>query len=141
MPLQVAPAHAANDEAPLPAHLPQRVLRQAGGRPVTFRTLDIGSDKVVPYFRSAEEENPALGWRAVRLSLDRPGLLRTQLRALLKAAAGAELKLMLPMITEVNELRLARELLNKSDNERSGVLSTAMSFLGLYRDPVIACAA
>jgi phosphotransferase system enzyme I (PtsP) len=56
------------------------VLRQAGGRPVTFRTLDIGGDKVVPYFRSAEEENPALGWRAIRLSLDRPGLLRTQLQ-------------------------------------------------------------
>jgi phosphotransferase system enzyme I (PtsP) len=94
-------------------NLYRSVLRQAGGRPVTFRTLDIGGDKVVPYFRSAEEENPALGWRAIRLSLDRPGLLRTQLRALLKAAAGAELKLMLPMITEVNELRLARELLNK----------------------------
>jgi len=89
------------------------VIRQAGDRPVTFRTLDIGGDKVVPYFRSAEEENPALGWRAIRLSLDRPGLLRTQLRALLKAAAGAELKLMLPMVTEVNELRQARELLNK----------------------------
>jgi phosphotransferase system enzyme I (PtsP) len=91
----------------------RNVLRQAGDRPVTFRTLDIGGDKVVPYFRSAEEENPALGWRAIRLSLDRPGLLRTQLRALLKAAAGAELKLMLPMVTEINELRLARELLNK----------------------------
>ena len=67
------------------------VLKQAGGRPVTFRTLDIGGDKVVSYFRGHEEENPALGWRAIRLSLDRPGLLRTQLRALLKAAAGAEL--------------------------------------------------
>jgi phosphotransferase system enzyme I (PtsP) len=54
----------------------RNVLRQAGDRPVTFRTLDIGGDKVVPYFRSAEEENPALGWRAIRLSLDRPGLLR-----------------------------------------------------------------
>lgn len=91
----------------------RNVLRQAAGRPVTFRTLDIGGDKVVPYFRSAEEENPALGWRAIRLSLDRPGLFRTQIRALLKAAAGAELKLMLPMVTEVNELRLARELLAK----------------------------
>ncbi|MEQ8826186.1 MAG: putative PEP-binding protein, partial [Parvibaculum sp.] len=74
---------------------------------------DIGGDKVVPYFRSAEEENPALGWRAIRLSLDRPALLRTQLRALLKAAAGVELKLMLPMVTEVNELRLARELVDR----------------------------
>ncbi|PWV98029.1 phosphotransferase system enzyme I (PtsP) [Hoeflea marina] len=91
----------------------RNVLRQAGDHSVTFRTLDIGGDKVVPYFRSADEENPALGWRAIRLSLDRPGLLRTQLRALLRAAAGGELKLMLPMVTEVNELRLARELLNK----------------------------
>ncbi|MEQ8309016.1 MAG: phosphoenolpyruvate--protein phosphotransferase [Hoeflea sp.] len=91
----------------------RNVLRQAGDRPVTFRTLDIGGDKVVPYFRSAEEENPALGWRAIRLSLDRPALLRTQLRALLKAAAGVELKLMLPMVTEVNELRLARELVDR----------------------------
>jgi phosphotransferase system enzyme I (PtsP) len=89
------------------------VLRQAGDKPVTFRTLDIGGDKVVPYFRAAEEENPALGWRAIRLSLDRPGLLRTQLRALLKAAAGRELRLMLPMVTEVWELREARELLNR----------------------------
>ena len=89
------------------------VLRQAGGRPVTFRTLDIGGDKVVSYFRGHEEENPALGWRAIRLSLDRPGLLRTQLRAMLKAAAGAELKMMLPMVTEVGEIRAVRELMQK----------------------------
>ncbi len=89
------------------------VLKQAAGRPVTFRTLDIGGDKVVSYFRSQEEENPALGWRAIRLSLDRPGLLRTQLRALLKAASGAELKMMLPMVTEVAEIRAVRELMQK----------------------------
>ncbi len=91
----------------------RNVLKQAGGRVVTFRTLDIGGDKVVPYFRGHEEENPALGWRAIRLSLDRPGLLRTQLRAMLKAAAGTELKLMVPMVTEVSELRQVRELLQK----------------------------
>jgi phosphotransferase system, enzyme I, PtsP len=89
------------------------VLRQSGDKPVTFRTLDIGGDKVVPYFRGAEEENPALGWRAIRLSLDRPGLLRTQFRALLRAAAGRELRLMVPMVTEVREIREARELLNR----------------------------
>ncbi len=66
----------------------RNVLRQTAGHPVTFRTLDIGGDKVVSYFRSQEEENPALGWRAIRLSLDRPGLLRTQLRALLRASAA-----------------------------------------------------
>ena len=91
----------------------RNVLRQAAGRPVTFRTLDIGGDKVVSYFRSQEEENPALGWRAIRLSLDKPGLLRTQLRALLRASAGAELKMMLPMVTEVSEIRAVRDLMQK----------------------------
>ena len=89
------------------------VIKQAAGRPVTFRTLDIGSDKVVPYFQAAKEENPALGWRAIRLALDRPGLIRTQLRALLRASAGGELRVMVPMVTEVEELRQARMLLQK----------------------------
>jgi phosphotransferase system enzyme I (PtsP) len=89
------------------------VLRNAKGKPVTFRTLDIGGDKVVSYMRGQEEENPALGWRAIRLSLDRPGLLRTQMRALLRAASGAELKMMLPMITEVSEIHAVRELMQK----------------------------
>jgi len=97
----------------------RNVLKQAGGRPVTFRTLDIGGDKVVPYFRAAEEENPALGWRAIRLSLDRPGLLRTQLRALLRATASADLRLMLPMVTEVAELRAVRDLLQKEIQRQS----------------------
>ncbi|OLP62162.1 phosphoenolpyruvate--protein phosphotransferase [Xaviernesmea oryzae] len=97
----------------------RNVLKQAAGKPVTFRTLDIGGDKVVPYFRAAEEENPALGWRAIRLSLDRPGLLRTQLRAMLRAAAGLELKLMLPMVTEVGELKAVRELLQKEVQRQS----------------------
>lgn len=89
------------------------VLRNAKGKPVTFRTLDIGGDKVVSYMRGQEEENPALGWRAIRLSLDRPGLLRTQLRALLRAASGAELKMMVPMVTEVSEIHAVRELMQK----------------------------
>ncbi|MEM1378617.1 MAG: phosphoenolpyruvate--protein phosphotransferase [Pseudomonadota bacterium] len=90
----------------------RQVLEGAGDKPVTFRTLDIGGDKVLPYFRNApEEENPALGWRAVRLALDRAGLYKTQLRALLKAAAGRELRVMIPMITEVSELRAARKLI------------------------------
>ncbi|MBB3456533.1 phosphotransferase system enzyme I (PtsP) [Rhizobium sp. BK313] len=91
----------------------RNVMKQAGGRVVTFRTLDIGGDKVVPYFRAHEEENPALGWRAIRLSLDRPGLLRTQLRAMLKAAADGELKMMVPMVTEVSEIEAVRELVQK----------------------------
>ena len=84
------------------------VLDAAGGRPVTFRTLDIGGDKVLPYMRTAQEENPAMGWRAIRLGLDRPGLLRMQIRALLQAAAGRELRVMLPMVTELDEVRQTR---------------------------------
>ncbi|MGH0298575.1 phosphoenolpyruvate--protein phosphotransferase [Sinorhizobium meliloti] len=97
----------------------RNVMKQTAGKPVTFRTLDIGGDKVVPYFRATEEENPALGWRAIRLSLDRPGLLRTQFRAMLRATAGAELKMMLPMVTEVAELKSARELLQKEIERQS----------------------
>src|SRR6202008_729995 len=67
------------------------VLDGARGRPVTFRTLDVGGDKVLPYMRIVEEENPALGWRAIRLGLDRPALLRNQVRALLRAASGRDL--------------------------------------------------
>ena len=99
----------------------RNVMKQAAGKPVTFRTLDIGGDKVVPYFRAAEEENPALGWRAIRLSLDRPGLLRTQLRAMLRASAGQELRIMLPMVTEVSELRTVRELLQKEIQRQSKI--------------------
>ena len=89
------------------------VLDAAGDKPVTFRTLDIGGDKVLPYLRTIKEDNPALGWRAIRLAIDRPGLLRVQLRALLKAAAGRKLKIKLPMITMVTEIDQVRVLLNR----------------------------
>ena len=90
------------------------VLEAAGDKPVTFRTIDIGGVKVLPYFKGiGQEENPALGWRAVRLTLDRPGLLRTQMRALLKAAGGRELRVMLPMVTEISEIRQAREIIDR----------------------------
>jgi phosphotransferase system enzyme I (PtsP) len=88
------------------------VLDAANGKPVTFRTLDIGGDKVLPYMRNIEEENPALGWRAIRLGLDRPALLRTQLRALLRAAGGQALKIMFPMIATVSEFDQAKELVD-----------------------------
>ncbi|HWL06218.1 MAG TPA: phosphoenolpyruvate--protein phosphotransferase [Xanthobacteraceae bacterium] len=84
------------------------VLDAADGRPVTFRTLDIGGDKVLPYMRNIEEENPALGWRAIRLGLDRPGLLRSQLRALLRAGGGREIKIMFPMVATVDEFDQGR---------------------------------
>jgi phosphotransferase system enzyme I (PtsP) len=89
------------------------VLDAAGDRPVTFRTLDIGGDKVLPYMETTErEENPALGRRAIRLGLDRPSLLRLQLRALLAAGAGRELRVMFPMIATVDEFRAARDLVD-----------------------------
>lgn len=92
----------------------REVLDAAKGKPVTFRTIDIGGDKVLPYFKNAvNEENPALGWRAIRLTLDRPALLRTQIRALLKAAGGRELRVMLPMITELGEIFQAREIIDR----------------------------
>ena len=91
-----------------------RVLDQAGGRPVVFRTLDVGGDKMLPYLaRHDDEQNPAMGWRAIRLSLDRPVLLRMQIRALLKAAAGRPLSIMFPMIAEVSEFKAARKLLDR----------------------------
>ena len=89
------------------------VLDAAGDRPVTFRTLDIGGDKVLPYMRNLEEENPALGWRAIRLGLDRPGLLRSQIRALLRAAGGRELRVMFPMIATVEEFDEAKSLVER----------------------------
>ncbi len=88
------------------------VLDSAGDRPVTFRTLDVGGDKVLPYLETEREENPALGRRAIRLGLDRPSLLRMQLRALLAAGAGRELRIMFPMIATVDEFRAARELVD-----------------------------
>ncbi len=89
------------------------ILDAAGDRPVTFRTLDVGGDKVLPYLQTVHEDNPALGWRAIRLALDRPALLRMQLRALLKAASGRQLKVKLPMITMVSEIDKVRVLLGR----------------------------
>jgi phosphotransferase system enzyme I (PtsP) len=89
------------------------VLEAAGNRPVTFRTLDLGGDKVLPYVAAEREENPALGWRAVRIGLDRPALLRYQLRALINAAAGRRLRVMFPLVTTVSEFDAARALADR----------------------------
>lgn len=88
------------------------VLDSAGERPVIFRTLDIGGDKSVPYLRTdaTKEENPAMGWRALRLSLDREGLMKVQARALIEAAAGKTLNVMFPMVSEPWEFDEARAL-------------------------------
>jgi phosphotransferase system enzyme I (PtsP) len=86
----------------------RKVLEAVEGRTVTFRTLDIGSDKVLPYMAKMEEENPALGWRAIRIGLDRPGLLRMQLRAMLRAGAGRNMRIMFPMVTTTEEFCQAK---------------------------------
>jgi phosphotransferase system enzyme I (PtsP) len=87
------------------------VLDAADGRPVLFRTLDLGSDKLLPGDPPPEEENPAMGWRSLRIGLDRPALLRRQLRALLLAAGGRDLSVMFPMVATVAEFRAASDLL------------------------------
>ena len=97
-----------------------QVLDEAGDKPVVFRTLDIGGDKILPYWENVAEDNPAMGWRAIRMSLDRPALLRQQLRALIRAAAGRTLRVMFPMIAEVAEFDAARALLDKELNRERG---------------------
>ena len=87
-----------------------RVLDEAGDKPVLFRTLDLGADKLLPG-TVTEEENPAMGWRSLRVGLDRPALLRRQLRALLLAAGGRDLSVMFPMVATVGEFKAAKGLL------------------------------
>ncbi len=89
----------------------RQILDAADGRPVHFRTLDLGGDKLLPNLNDAREENPALGWRSIRFALDRPGLFRRQLRALLRAAESRPLSVMFPMVTSAHEFREAKELL------------------------------
>ncbi len=98
------------------------VLDQADGKPVMFRTLDIGGDKFLPYLKDEPTENPALGWRAIRIGLDRPALMRRQLRALIRAAAGRSIGIMFPLVAEVAEVDAARALLDK-ELERARLLN------------------
>ena len=107
------------------ANLPRRegqqrlyrsVLEAAGSRPVTFRTLDVGGDKALPYMdvtAGESEENPAMGWRALRLALERDGLLKAQAQALLEAASGRTLNIMFPMISEPWEFDAARAIVEQ----------------------------
>ncbi len=98
-----------------------RVLDLADGKPVAFRTLDVGGDKLLPFWDAGDEENPAMGWRAVRMSLDRPALLRQQVRALIRAAAERELRLMFPMVSEVAEFDDLQRLLDMELERASGL--------------------
>ena len=90
------------------------IIDAAGDKPVTFRTLDIGGDKEVSFLKREHENNPALGWRAIRIALDRPALLRYQLRALITGGSREQtLHVMFPMITNVGEFTLAKSILEK----------------------------
>ena len=96
------------------AALYARVLDAAHGKRVVFRTLDIGSDKVLPYMKPTDEPNPALGWRAIRVGLDKPGIMRMQLQALLRAANGRPLTVMFPFVAQFEEYRAARAEVDKT---------------------------
>jgi phosphotransferase system enzyme I (PtsP) len=101
------------------ASLYGRVMDAAQDKRVAFRTLDIGSDKVLPYMKRTEEPNPALGWRAIRLGLDKKGVMRMQLQALIRGAAGRALTVMFPFVAQFDEFRQARQmLLNEIERER-----------------------
>jgi phosphotransferase system, enzyme I, PtsP len=118
------------------------VLVAAGDKPVVFRTVDIGGDKAVPYMQGdEEEENPALGWRALRLALERDGLLKVQGRALLEAAAGRTLSLMFPMVTEVREFDEARALIEEQRAliaARGGALPREIKYGAMLEVPALA---
>jgi phosphotransferase system enzyme I (PtsP) len=91
----------------------REAIRLTEGKPIVFRLLDIGGDKVIPYLRAEAEENPAMGFRSLRLALDRPGLLRIQIRALLQAADGGPMKILVPMVTDAWEFRATKAVVAK----------------------------
>ena len=135
------------------ATLPQRaqqqrlyreVLDAAGDRPVIFRTVDIGGDKALPYLRPSNEdgeENPAMGWRALRVALDRDGLMKVQARALLEAAVGRTLNVMFPMVSEPWEFDQAKALFESQRKwlgERGKRLPSAIRYGAMLEVPALA---
>ena len=134
------------------ATLPQRekqmrfyreVLDAAGDKPVTFRTLDVGGDKALPYISAGQvdEENPALGWRAVRLALDNEGLMKAQARALLEASAGRTLRVMFPMISEPWEFDAAKNLFEaqlKFLKQKKKLVPTEIRYGAMLEVPALA---
>ncbi len=109
----------------------KRVLDHANGRPVIFRTLDLGGDKVLPALSQRREENPALGWRSIRFALDYPGLFRRQLRALVRAADGRALSVMFPMVTDPSEFDAAHALLTAEIHRHTAQGGRAPSHLDI----------
>jgi phosphotransferase system enzyme I (PtsP) len=120
------------------------VLDAAGDRPVVFRTVDIGGDKILPYLRHNEgesEENPAMGWRALRVALERDGLMKVQARALLEAAGGRTLNVMFPMVTEPWEFDAAKAVFDGQLaflRKQKKVLPEAIRFGAMLEVPALA---
>ena len=116
------------------------ILDQAEGKPVVLRTLDIGADKTLPYLRQPREENPALGWRSIRMALERPALFNLQVRAMLMAASGRELRIMFPMIADVSEFIAAREGVLKEQEflrKHGHVLPTSLKMGAMIEVPAL----
>jgi len=97
------------------------IFEVMGQRPVVIRTLDVGGDKELPYIDLGHEDNPFLGWRAIRMCLDTPEFFKTQLRAILRAAVGHDIRIMFPMIAAVSEVKKAKALLDEARNELKAV--------------------
>jgi phosphotransferase system enzyme I (PtsP) len=133
-------------------HVPKRselaaiyssVLDAAKGKRVAFRTLDIGSDKVLPYMKRVEEPNPAMGWRAIRVGLEKPGVLRMQLQALLRASNGRPMTIMFPFVAEYEEFSIARQmLLDEVEREKrlGHVLPSSLEIGAMLETPSLAFA-
>lgn len=120
-----------------------RVLDAAQGAQVIFRTLDIGSDKVLPYMKRPEEENPALGWRAIRVGLDKPFALKMQLQALLRGAGARPLSVMFPFVADEAEFYAARTILTETHArlQRLGyTVTTALKVGAMLETPSLAFA-
>ncbi|MEP4199058.1 MAG: phosphoenolpyruvate--protein phosphotransferase [Aliishimia sp.] len=121
----------------------ERVLDAAHGKRVVFRTLDIGSDKVLPYMRPTDEPNPALGWRAIRVGLDKPGVMRMQLQALLRAAKGRPLTVMFPFIAQYEEYTQAHAEVGKAverEKKLGNVLPSEIEVGAMLETPSLAFA-
>lgn len=95
----------------------RKVIERMAGRPVTIRTLDLGADKYPSYLTIGREENPFLGWRSIRISLELPEIFKAQLRAILRAGASGRVRILFPMISSLEELRRVKELLEEARQE------------------------
>ncbi len=125
------------------AALYSRVMDAAGGKRVAFRTLDIGSDKVLPYMKRQDEPNPAMGWRAIRVGLDKKGMMRMQLQALLRAAAGRPLSIMFPFIAQFDEYKEACQHLDhvlETEEKQGHILPASVEVGAMLETPSLAFA-